>query len=542
MSLQRSPPGKKLRSFHDAMVLNPSPSSRQLRITPRNSDADDVIASAVGEETPYGTLRQLANFPKPTTPLRRASSAGPPSHRSTRRTPTAHAKTPGAGQRLGGSARRPNALTPHGRAAMREVEARRAGLTPGQDRRRSGRQQRETPRDNLRLLSRLMAPKTQPVVPTPQGSALIPRRFNTIEIDDLDDGPDPDRPQLSLPLDEDEDENDSLLLPPRSAGLEDENFTAHSIELPRRAISEQPPGRLSRGSLGSIRMSDQFVDLNEFGLGGVFDSSYAMGDALEDDDGLELADGVHVDNIGSPRDIDYRRGRLSLASGRDSDIRLGTVLVDDTENTFAFTVPPRDVPITQSVDASPEFPVVDDNENNDWEEKHRVVADDSGFDSQPDDTIGILESTLQDVDTSAIAVTRISRKKKVKISKYGIRYPSLPVGVVRKLATQYARTGGSRAKISKDTLDAITQASDWFLEQIGDDLSAYSEHAGRKTIDESDIITLMKRQRQINPTTTPFSLAQRFLPRELLQELRMAPPSKLNRGRPLEQVEEVAED
>lgn len=46
------------------------------------------------------------------------------------------------------------------------------------------------------------------------------------------------------------------------------------------------------------------------------------------------------------------------------------------------------------------------------------------------------------------------------------------------------------------------------------------------------------RQRQINATTTPFALAQRHLPRELLQDLRMAPPSKLNRGRQLDRVDE----
>lgn len=33
-----------------------------------------------------------------------------------------------------------------------------------------------------------------------------------------------------------------------------------------------------------------------------------------------------------------------------------------------------------------------------------------------------------------------------------------------------------------------------------------------------------KRQRQTNAQTTPFALAQRYLPRELLQELRMTPP------------------
>jgi histone H3/H4 len=134
---------------------------------------------------------------------------------------------------------------------------------------------------------------------------------------------------------------------------------------------------------------------------------------------------------------------------------------------------------------------------------------------------------------------KVSRKKRVKVSKYGIQYPSLPAGVVKKLATTFARTAGnSKAKVNKDSLEAIMQASDWFFEQVSDDLGAYARHAGRKTIDESDIVTLMARQRQTNATTTPFSLAQRHLPRELLQELRMVPPAKFQKGRHLERVVE----
>jgi histone H3/H4 len=105
-------------------------------------------------------------------------------------------------------------------------------------------------------------------------------------------------------------------------------------------------------------------------------------------------------------------------------------------------------------------------------------------------------------DMSAGQTSRVARghkqrnkvKKRIKISKYGIQYPSLPVGVVKRLATTFLRTGGnSHVKISKDTLDAIMQASDWFFEQVSDDLGIYAQHAGRKTIDESDVITLMKR-------------------------------------------------
>lgn len=257
--------------------------ARQSRITPRNSDGDEAVQAEFMKETPWRILNQLANIPKPTTPLRRASSAGPSStRRSTRR-------TLGTMHNANGSGRKAVVVTPHGRAAQRELELRRAGFTPSKDRRRSGRQQRETPRDILRQLSRHLAPKTLPTVPTPDGQAVSStrQRFRIQDEDDLDDGSEIQRPRLSLPLDDDEDDDDSLLLPPRSTGLEDENFTVQSVELGRRAISEQPPGRPSRGSFGSIRMSDVFGDLNDTIRGGTsgdaYDSSYNRGDNFNDD-------------------------------------------------------------------------------------------------------------------------------------------------------------------------------------------------------------------------------------------------------------------
>lgn len=84
--------------------------------------------------------------------------------------------------------------------------------------------------------------------------------------------------------------------------------------------------------------------------------------------------------------------------------------------------------------------------------------------------------------------------KQKKLSRHGIPVPNLPSGVVRKLATRFARTrAGSKPKINKATLAAIEQASSWFFEQASEDLEAYSKHAGRKTIDESDVATLMRR-------------------------------------------------
>ncbi|KAK8072343.1 hypothetical protein PG996_005691 [Apiospora saccharicola] len=163
---------------------------------------------------------------------------------------------------------------------------------------------------------------------------------------------------------------------------------------------------------------------------------------------------------------------------------------------------------------------------------------------QPEDT---MYSLIGDKTDRRSQSPQTARKKKPgkKISKHGIEYKSLPQGVVKRLATTFAKTAGmGKSKISPDTMDAIMQATDWFFEQIGDDLQAYAKHAGRKTIDESDMITLMRRQRQTNSSTTPFALAQRHLPRELLQELRMPvpPPIKGPRKKTQNNAQEDAED
>lgn len=223
---------------------------------------------------------------KPDTPLRRTSSVGS--------SPASHLRTPARGSRLGGSELRNNALTPHGRAALREVEARRAALTPGKDRRRSGRQQRETPRDILRLLSRTLAPQTRPTVPSPQRAPSNSRRQTLLMDDDFDDGPNLIPPRLSIPLDDenedDDSEDDESLLLPSLAALDDENLTTRSIELSRRAVNEHPHGLLSRSSFGSIRGSERFGNLSDAGRGrDALESSFYDGNDYENDDSGDIA-------------------------------------------------------------------------------------------------------------------------------------------------------------------------------------------------------------------------------------------------------------
>ncbi|TGO82290.1 hypothetical protein BPOR_0871g00040 [Botrytis porri] len=469
---------------------------------------------------------------RPETPLRRTSTVG------LSPTSASHARTPNRGPRLGGSELRNKTLTPHGRAALREVEARRAGLTPGKDRRRSGRQQRETPRDILRLLSRTLAPQTRPTIPSPQRAPSNSRRQTLLLDDDFDDGPNLVPPRLSIPLDDDNDEDDneddeSLLLPSLAA-LEDENLTTRSIELSRRAVTERPSRLFSRGSFGSIRGSDQFGNLDEAEFGrDETETSFFNANDFENDDFREMSNSPFFgsDRAGLQGELEPALHRRSLLPGRSSDIRPYNSPSEERDATFVFTVPQPEIPAQFEPSPSPEdnptaMPIMDENssppanfqgddfemddEAMNGESDTRILSDlvmnDEAMDGDDDTrrlSIGALEdSRFSDDEPLRVSVQKATsenskrtfQKKVNKVSKHGLKYKSLPLGVVKKHAINLARNGaGKGKKLSGDALDAIMQATDWFFEQISDDLSTYSEHAGRKTIDESDVLMLMRR-------------------------------------------------
>ncbi|KAF3064313.1 hypothetical protein GL218_02451 [Daldinia childiae] len=432
--------------------------------------------------------------------------------------------------RLSASGRR-NPNTPHARAAIRAIDQRRAALfTPGRvGRRRSvaRERERETPRDLLRNLSRVLAP-TSTVV---SSSSSSPRRGNESTLQTLlEEGDDDDdfpieRPRFSLPLDRDDDD-DSELKPPRSSILDDENYTMQSIELPRRAWTEAPLGRLDRSSLGSARMSD-FVGPeigddydNDVGI----DSGFFPPPALDDDTG---GIGLDEDAIFERVDEEIRRQTMG---GQDD---FGPIEIPDLGNESTFVMAPmesptRDPTMVEDVQTSdlPGFDHYDDDDDGPGDLMDAPGLDDVDDVDDVDDTEPLQDTIISQVVNHPAQRNIGRRKPGKKISRHGIEYPSLPVGVVKRLATTLAKTAGvSKAKLSSDTVDAIMQATDWYFEQLGDDLSAYARHAGRKTIDESDMMMLMRRQRQTSTSTTPFSLAQRYLPRELLQEMRMSVPA-----------------
>lgn len=99
-----------------------------------------------------------------------------------------------------------------------------------------------------------------------------------------------------------------------------------------------------------------------------------------------------------------------------------------------------------------------------------------------------------DSKTNGMMKPRHRRLKTLKRSRHGIPYPNLPLGVSKKIATCFQhRLGGKQTRISRDSLGAIMEAGDMFFQQLGGDLSVFANHAGRKHIDECDVIAVMKR-------------------------------------------------
>lgn len=481
-----------------------------------------------------------------TTPSRRTYSADPPTTlRRSLRTPGSSNARVVSGAGLSASGRKnnnpPTATTPHGRAAIRALDSMRAAMfTPGRRRRSLRDLRRETPRDLLRALSRNLAPTTEPVrtSSSPRGGASVvksegdgPGFIDDEFEDEEDDGP-LRVPRMSLPIDEDDDDGD-WPRPHRSAGLEDENMTVQSVEFGRRAYSEVP-GR--RSSVAGLRMSDVYGRLDDDD-GGVEFEGFPPLHAIDEDG----AAGMAVDDDYTYERLEVEAENARRDTGRESDFGLVVALPEGNDTTVVI--------LPEVADEEEEMPEPDDEreESGVAEESHVHFADDvigGQYEEEQEQDVGELDEELEEeveeftmeVDSATArkaAAAAKGRKKKagIKVSKYGIQYPSLPPAVVKRLAQTFAKTSGVKGRIGADTLAAIMQASEWFFEQLGDDLQAYAKHAGRKTIDESDALQVMKRQRQINSSTTPFSLAQRYLPRELLQELRMPPPAPVKKSR-----------
>jgi histone H3/H4 len=382
----------------------------------------------------------------------------------------------------------------------------------------------------LRDLSRVLARDTRPVQPSPQDQ--IPRN-PALDLPDIEDGPDLDRPRLSMPLGDMYDDDSFHDAPPRRSLLpylpdDVDNGTIQSLEFGRRALSEDPR------MMYNNRLSERFGDLTELGIEEEeyeIDGTFINRRATLNPDQLLQAD-IEDGQDDTNTEMRVLTGRRN---GRQSDVNLGVfgeIDDEDDEPTFRFNIPQRihapiqeepleelreesqdnpqndnsdeeggeDAGLDGSADSEKNAHITEDVDNvtggfeiTRWESDH-IAEDDTDLQAYREE-VSAMDRSLQEKspEHSAIREQRPRKQRKeVKTSRIGLDYSSFHAGTVKRLANSFAKSH-SKTKISKDTLAALVQTTDWFFEQMGEDLKAYADHGGRKAIEESDVVAIMKR-------------------------------------------------
>ncbi|KAF9425766.1 hypothetical protein BGZ94_007242 [Podila epigama] len=147
-----------------------------------------------------------------------------------------------------------------------------------------------------------------------------------------------------------------------------------------------------------------------------------------------------------------------------------------------------------------------DDENHIEQQEHEEQHDGPGtqyFDDFPSE-LGIMSNG------EVLSVSKPLATKGPHSSASGVPVPSMPTSLQKQLVHTF-----SRSRISQEAMQVILEGSDFFFEQVAGDLAAYANHAGRRTIDESDVEVLMQRLRITNDKVNMESLLHRYLPREL---------------------------
>ena len=358
-----------------------------------------------------------------------------------------------------------------------------------------------------------------------------------------------------MPLEDMYDDDSFHERPPRQSLLPEllddvDGATVQSLEFGRRALSEDP--RYSR------RVSERFADLSELGAGandefeidgtfihrrrtGAFDLQFDQTIVEEDEDTVEALTG-------------RREG-----DGPSSDADLGVFgQQDDTEEpTFRFHIPDRiRVPRTQEeeledataaflnfpededdyeevqgtedleVEQEDDLPLPEGQDPDDEEEGEEAEEEETALHIQSDlappiapigwepsspgdpelaayrEEESALDRSLRTPEPPSTTQKRLggSRRQETKTSRVGLDYPSFPAANVKKLALSFMKGQGGKAQLNKEAVATLVQTTDDFFEQMGADLAAYAAHAGRRGIEEADVLALMRRY------VFPFSL------------------------------------
>ncbi|RMD42732.1 hypothetical protein DV735_g2452, partial [Chaetothyriales sp. CBS 134920] len=291
----------------------------------------------------------------------------------------------------------------------------------------------------------------------------------------------------------------------------------------RRALTEEPTGRLSRYSFGSLHMADIWMEMDrrEEDKARV---RLSEGRSLLDRD--VASEPVVLPDDDETQDLRQLR-RLSSAEPEMPDLDMPGVADGDT---FQLDMPQeeeaeRSVRQSQQERAVPRLslhtPAEEDDPGLAGGIDYAEEDDPAGIDSaEPAESVET-DRQLTELESAALTTSTTRRRKRVKMTKNGHMVPSLPVGLIKHIATEVQiRNGRRKPKLGKDQVAALEQATEWFFEQVGEDLAAYAEHSRRKKrIDEAAVLLLMRRQRVLKQAGHLQALAKEWLPRKVLDEL-----------------------
>jgi histone H3/H4 len=298
-------------------------------------------------------------------------------------------------------------------------------------------------------------------------------------------------------------------------GEQEDDDSVLTAEMGRRALSEGPPDRYTRNSFGSIRMSG-------FGL----EELRRQSEKMEDVSGIG---DDYVPEMGDEEvDMDITQGGETLGLRkiqRDEDEIEEDLFVspnggNDDDGTFLLQMPeaagqslPRPT-ISPSLKRPLEQP--SHHQDEDFEDVHSGSNGDAG----PINTFGERSPTITRKQTPLEAIASRPRKK-LKLTRHGTTVPPLPTSLIKRIAIDArTRVGKKKPVLGKDHVNALEQATEWFFEQVGEDLEAYANHARRKKrVTGDDVLTLMRRQRLCRQPGELAKLAKEWLPRKVLEEL-----------------------
>ncbi|KAI1619467.1 centromere kinetochore component CENP-T-domain-containing protein [Exophiala viscosa] len=446
--------------------------------------------------------------------------------------------------------------TPH---AIRALQQRSGANTRTIRKRRaySDTVRRDSARDILRQLAKITAPLTRKTIRTPATARgkenQDPLRNGTLN--DEAEGRAYKRPRLVIEGDdsfedvsppyyeEQEDDDSELPVAPTPSQLDDPTITFRSIdfaatarsdshrtnqrqsflahdhesvdeqddeptiltELGRRAISEEPTGRLSRYSFGSIRMSDFGSELE---VRRESDFLQRQTQKISPGDRVPQYDYEPLDFGGETEHLEALRKSLSPIPADESVLSMSPVDVS-----FQLEFAEQGAAFSHALAGRPEI----------VQHSAPVEVSELAHDESLVNMTAALETSPErdpTLELGQAGTTSQRRPKKLKMTRHGTRVPSLPRSLIKRVAIDaQARLGNRKPRLGQEHMQALEQATEWFFEQIGEDLEVYSNHARRKKrIDRSDVHMLMRRQRVLQNDGELQKAARELLPDEVLAD------------------------